>query len=138
MSNKTKEIYEHLFQFINSNFFQFEASAFHTDYEIALRKALELVFPNAELKGCWFHYTQALTRKCQKIKKFRNVIKTNNDCKIWYRKILSLPLVSPEQIEEMFLILKNEILEFPKPRQECFNIFVKYFEKQWMTKVSIL
>ncbi|XP_065312676.1 uncharacterized protein LOC135922179 isoform X1 [Gordionus sp. m RMFG-2023] len=36
-----------------------------TDYEIATISALKDVFPTMSIKGCYFHYSQALWRKCQ-------------------------------------------------------------------------
>lgn len=135
MTKKTREAYTHAFQFIESNIFHFKAAVLHTDYETALRKAVEIAFPNASVKGCWFHYCQALRRNSVKIPNFCKLIKSSEEYIKWYRTFLSLPLVSPEHIEEMFLILKNETLEFSKKHQECLSIFVKYFEKQWMRKV---
>lgn len=138
MTKKSRAAYKHMFQFIDTNIFKFQASVWHTDYEAALRKALEFVFPNTSLKGCWFHYCQALRRNSGKIKNFGKLIKSNEECSKWYRTFLSLALVNPKQIEEMFLILKNNALEFSKKHRECLNIFIKYFEKQWMTKVISL
>lgn len=136
MTTKTREAYEHVFQFIDANLFKFQASTFHTDYEMGLRKALRNVFPTATLKGCWFHYCQAMRRKTQTIKGFGAIVRNSVECKEWYRKFLSLPLANAEQIEEMFLILKTELLEFPVKQRECLKVFAKYFEKQWMTRVS--
>lgn len=136
MTKKTRKAYEHAFQFIDANLFKFEASTFHTDYEMGLRKALRNVFPAASLKGCWFHYCQAMRRKTQTIKKFCTIVKNDEECNKWYRKFLSLPLANPEQIEEMFLVLKTALLEFPAKQRECLQIFLQYFEKQWMTTVS--
>ncbi len=36
-----------------------------TDFEHALRQAIQLSFPGARVKGCYYHYTQALWRKVQ-------------------------------------------------------------------------
>ncbi|XP_067667517.1 uncharacterized protein [Haliotis asinina] len=36
-----------------------------TDFEIAAINAIETVFPNCNIRGCYFHFTQALWRKVQ-------------------------------------------------------------------------
>ena len=38
-----------------------------TDFEMAAIRAVEQSFPNADIKGCMFHYTQAIWRKTQQI-----------------------------------------------------------------------
>ena len=35
------------------------------DYEIAAINAFAQVFPNAEIKGCFFHFDQAIWRRIQ-------------------------------------------------------------------------
>ena len=34
-----------------------------TDFELAIIQAVELTFPTTEVKGCFFHFAQALNRK---------------------------------------------------------------------------
>ena len=34
-----------------------------TDFETALQNSLKLVFQDVEVKGCWFHFNQAIMRK---------------------------------------------------------------------------
>ena len=37
------------------------------DFELALRKALETIFPSITTIGCWFHFTKAIYEKIQTI-----------------------------------------------------------------------
>ena len=38
-----------------------------TDYELALQQSIAISFPQAEKKGCLFHYSQAIWRKVQSL-----------------------------------------------------------------------
>lgn len=64
MSRKSTDSYTAAFNYINDNIFELNAASFMTDYECGMRTALAL---SAELRDCWFHYCQAIRRKCSKI-----------------------------------------------------------------------
>lgn len=38
-----------------------------SDYEEALRRAIRAVWPETEIKGCWFHYARAVYRKSRQL-----------------------------------------------------------------------
>ena len=65
LPNKTQATYTRLFlelQNINGNLHP------HTvliDFELAIKNALEAVFPGVTVKGCFFHFTQNIWRKIQ-------------------------------------------------------------------------
>nr|XP_016929019.1 uncharacterized protein LOC108009294 [Drosophila suzukii] len=136
LSGKSSEAYEHLFGFINQNIFQFEAASFLTDYDSDLRKALTAIFPKATLNSCWFHYCQALRQKSLSIKTFACTIKRNVNCYNWYQKFQSLALVDPRHIEPMLATLKLDLLNLPKESHKELQIFLKYFEEEWMIKIT--
>ena len=39
------------------------AQNFHIDFERAMISAIEVVFPNANIHGCLFHFSQAIIRR---------------------------------------------------------------------------
>lgn len=41
----------------------FNPNTFQIDFENAVIKAIHKEFPNSNIKGCYFHYTQAIYRK---------------------------------------------------------------------------
>lgn len=53
MDKKTLEAYNALLLYIRDNIFAMEPSIFITDFEQGMRKAVNLVFPQAKLLGCW-------------------------------------------------------------------------------------
>lgn len=53
MNKKTENCYESLLLYIKNNVFNMEPAVLVTDYEQALRNALNKVFPHAKKIGCW-------------------------------------------------------------------------------------
>lgn len=62
MSNQRTESYVALLEMILSQLPGFNPIRFMTDYEAATMKAIETVFPQAVVKGCFYHYAKALWR----------------------------------------------------------------------------
>jgi hypothetical protein len=74
-----------------------------TDFEQAAIKAFKHHFPQSQLLGCFFHYAQCSWRKfCELGLK---VEYKNKELKIWFRKLVALPLEPPETIDDLFLDL---------------------------------
>lgn len=135
MSKKTEDSYRSMFEYIEENIFQLEVDCFTTDYEKAMRNAIKSVYTNATLISCWFHYCQALRRKCSKIKHFFVCAAKNETVERIFHKFLALPLLPPSKIQEAFDLLKLA-LGCMQPRQP-FEEFLKYYEKQWLRKVNM-
>ncbi|RNA02875.1 Ragulator complex LAMTOR3, partial [Brachionus plicatilis] len=102
-----------------------------TDFEIASINAIKFHFPNVILKGCWFHFRQAV---------FRNSVKfglKQHYHKDEYREFINLlgalSLLPLDKVEEGFQKIKSYMPNDPK----CDNLY-KYFERQWIknTKIS--
>lgn len=106
---------------------------FMTDYEASMRLSIKTIFPNAIIRGCWFHYKRALQMKCAKLglKAFMN---KNDEAKIILKKLENLPLLNSTQIRTGFDHIRaqaevNGILEDLTP-------LFKYFEQYWLRRVS--
>lgn len=136
MSRKTEESYVSIFKYIEEKIFSLEAASFTTDYEVAMRNAIKRIYEDAILVSCWFHYSQALRRKCSKINTFFFHAARNETLNRIFHKFLAIPLLPPNKIKEAFALLKLalECIEPRKPLTE----FIKYFEKQWLRKVNIV
>lgn len=121
-----------MFQFIEANIFKFHSASFTTDFEQGLRSGLQKIYPDAELRGCWFHYIQALRRKASKTKNFMSGIRKDKQSHKIFNKFFVLPLLRPAFMENAFGALSREASEFP-----YFMGFVNYFKKQWISKVCL-
>ncbi|XP_071642158.1 uncharacterized protein [Temnothorax longispinosus] len=96
------------------------------DFEKAERKALQTVFPNVQVRGCFFHYSQALVHNADKHK----ILKGDQKELGWGATNLLIALAFlPEQlIEEGFNIIDKIIFNDCKYLQSFFN----YYRETWL------
>ena len=73
-----------------------------TDFEMAAIRAVEQSFPNADIKGCMFHYTQAIWRKTQQIG-LAEQYKNDDSVKTWVRRAAGLPLLPMNEVQNTFV-----------------------------------
>lgn len=133
MTRKTEECYAHVLRYIEEFIFDLKPSKFTTDYEIAMRNALEKHYPDAKFVKCWFHFTQAVKRNAAKVTGFMNFIQLDDNAEGIYYKLMCLPLLPASLIKETFEKLKSAAFAIDKRR---FLQFINYYERQWIVKVS--
>lgn len=106
MSSRKTESYEAVFKYIEDNVFKLEPSGLMTDWEAGMRKALRICFPNADLRGCWFHYCQAIRKKFAKLGLHYTLV-SSMDARMVKQAIMALPLLPPEKFEEGYDHIKD-------------------------------
>lgn len=140
MSHKIEEAYIHILQYIKSNVIDMNPKNVISDFECGIRNAFKYVYPEVKMIGCWFHYTNALRRKASKITGFISHLNRNKQAKSLYSKFVYLPLLKPSHITEAYHLLRKEAMDEKfisgQSRESFFIPFIKYFEHQWMKKVS--
>lgn len=104
-----------------------------TDYETAMRNAISIQYLNFKLRACWFHYCQAVKKNALRIG-FVQLIRTNELERDIYYKLMCLPLLPENMIENAFKGLKQKSERIESLQ---FINFMKYFERQWITLVRI-
>lgn len=133
MSRKTRRAYEHLFKYIKNSIFDIgNCESIMTDFEVAMRNALRVIFPEAELNCCWFHFTQAAKKRAMQTPQLIPYLLQHQSAREIYYKLLSLPLLPPSDILKQFKKLKVFSLANHKT---VFADFIKYYENQWIKKV---
>lgn len=132
MTRKTQQAYEHVFRYIHENIIPLNCKAIITDYEAAMRQGLKNVLPNIKLLGCWFHYAQAVRRKVASLSSLFSLVRTDENIKSIYFKIICLALLPHDKIEKAFNELAIEGLELSK----TWMPFVKYYQNQWLGRVG--
>lgn len=132
MTRKTSECYKAVFDFIERNLFKLQPNEIITDYENGMRKAIKECWPEVELHGCWFHYCQAIRKRCRK-HNLTKLLKKNRSAKIIQKSIMSLPLLPAELIKEGYDCIKK----FARKKRQFkrFNALFKYFERYWLKQV---
>lgn len=135
MTRKTQRAYEHLFAFINEKVCSLQCKTFTSDYEVAMRNALHILFPSTRLVACWFHYSQALKKHVRQLPGFERFLRGNEAAENIYYTLQCLPLLPSEHILCAFKQLKQEALAIEKKK---FRVFLNYFERQWIVKVILV
>ena len=102
------------------------------DYEASMRKAVRKVWKNTSLKGCYFHYTQAIRRKSNSIKALSFLIKNNPNAYKVYKMFLKLPLLPMKKINAGL----RSIIKFQNTLKltKYFKKFNIYFVNTWVKK----
>lgn len=131
MSRRTAECYESVFEYIERNVFELAPAEFITDFESGMRSAINKFYPEATLRGCWFHYSGAIRKKCQKLK-----IRTKTkQAKLIKWQLMSLPLLPSAQIQTGYSSIKQ--IAKKKRLFKLFAPLFKYFESYWLAQVRI-
>lgn len=131
MSGKSATLYEQVFAYIEK-IFELKPKRFMTDFESGLRAAIKKCYPHAALHGCWYHYCASLRRKLLDLH-MHNLIANNPSARAIYRKMLSIPLLPPEYIEQGYFLIKEEARSNKLINK--FSAFFKYFESFWLNLV---
>ncbi|CAK9304106.1 unnamed protein product, partial [Gordionus sp. m RMFG-2023] len=101
LPNKNKKTYIKVFrvlvEFCAENNIWFNPSMAQTDYEIAAISALKDVFTTMSIKGCYFHYSQALWRKCQTLGLSGSYMGHSDVHKV-VRRVSTLPFCREEHV----------------------------------------
>lgn len=133
MNRKTLTCYESAFEFVIEKIIDFRRTVklFITDYEMSMRNAIRSKFTFSKLSACFFHYAQAIRRKASKIPGFFNFLHVNSSAREIYYKIMYLALLPKSKINATYDSLKIKADEIS---HRDFELFLKYYHKQWITK----
>lgn len=131
MTGKKRAHYEKLLEFINENIVNLQPAQIMLDFEVGLRLAIKKVFPECELKGCFFHFGQCQQKFVAKQSRLFAEIRNNPIVKRLFHKFLSLALLPATNILEGFEILKSEA----RILGNLFDEYLIYFQRYWIDKV---
>lgn len=135
MTGKAQHAYEDVFNYISDNVFSMSTvQSFTTDFEMAMRNAINKLFQNAKSIACYFHYTQALKRCVSQLRDIMHEIHTDDLANSIYQRAQCLPLLPPHLISNAF---KDLVTESNKLKNKsAFHPFLRYMRDQWIKKVS--
>ena len=90
------------------------------DFEIASRNALQDIFPDATIQGCFYHLSQAIYRKVQSIG-LQQEYQTNLDLSLKIRMLAALAFVPVDDIVESFEHLADSMPDEAQPITDYFE-----------------
>lgn len=134
MTRRTSVCYQSIFKYINKNVLALEPGEIITDFETGLRHAIRKSFPNAILRGCWYHYCAAIRKKLLFLLS-SSLFKTNGGARIIKKQLMCLPLLPAENFHEGYQYIKSMTERYGL--SERFKGFFTYFEFYWFTQVIL-
>ena len=99
-----------------------------SDWEPAARNSFKDVFPHIKMYGCWFHFTQRIWMKSQKLglsQGFGN----NHEMTNYIKQLMAIPFLPASLIHPTFGSLQMPTLE--KTEMVELEKLNKYFQKRW-------
>ena len=134
MTNRSFHLYEKIFKYLRVEL-NMSAATYMCDFEIPLRKAIFEIWPESSVKGCYYHFTQALKRKKDSLSHLASMIKTTEEANKIYQLFRRLAFKPKEDIEEEYTF----ILEYQKQLnlEQDFHAFNDYILKHWIQKAHI-
>lgn len=132
MTHKTTECYVDVLNYIENNVLKLEPREFITDFEGGMRKAIEICYPAAVLRGCWFHFCAALRKKAIELG-LKAILKCNAEARLIRSMLMCLPLLPAESILDGY----DYIIERAKNGKllSKFSKLFKYFHSYWLKQV---
>ncbi|KAL7304742.1 hypothetical protein TKK_0002979 [Trichogramma kaykai] len=131
MTRKNTKAYESVWTFMLNKFPTFQPRRVTCDYEKAFMKSTRRQAFQAHVRGCYFHFAQAIVRKA-KSKGFSlfvkdNAIKNPKGHEL-IKKLLVLPLLPEEKIQEGFEIVKNRSIKLWSDKEEKLTTIINIKE----------
>lgn len=130
MERKTTAAYVKVFELIQNVLEETSVDLSMSDYETALRNSIRQIFPEAEIKGCYFHYVKAVTKYAKGLGLHRAANEANT-IKSGIKYARSLALLPQTLIEEGINIVESML----EPTNEC-EQFIHYL-KRWASTTDI-
>ena len=113
----------------------FSPARFQLDFEPAALKAIVEVFPQAEVKGCNFHFGQCLWRKVQGVGLQR--FYSQPGIKKTVRSIAALAFVPENDIDEAWQAIEAESPRAGSEGFEELEVFKQYFVTNWLENATL-
>ena len=101
MSGRKKKDYKHVLKKLLEIIPTPRVQRVTLDFEQAIWYAFHQVMPNIEVKGCAFHWTQAVWRKVQQLG-LQTAYTDDKAINSYIRRLMALPFLPHETIKEMF------------------------------------
>lgn len=135
MHSKRKEAYVEVLRRIKQELPGLTIPAYMGDYDRAMRDAVAAEFPEARIYGCWFHFSQALTKYASRPHVgLAKAIKIRGPIRRRFLPFTSLALLPPGEIPAVFEELAQQAIQV----DQRFVQFVNYIRSFWLGEIGAL
>lgn len=129
LPDKKEQTYLRMFRLIQDKAIElnltFSPKVFHLDFEKAVHQTVKSLF-NCQIKGCLFHFCQAIFRKFNKIIGKNNY--KNKEMQQLLRRTIAIPFLPKEDIEDAW----DDVMETCDRNNEIIVRFLNYVTENWM------
>ena len=110
MTAKSQELYSCLLERLVRHLPEFKPVTSMSDWELAPKNAIKEVFPHIRIYGCFFHYTQCIWSKVQKLGLVQD-FKTNVLISKVTRLLMAIPFIPASLISPTFNLITTPTLD---------------------------
>ena len=101
MTAKDQNLYKAVLNDIRNLIPQFQPEVTMSDWEAAPRNAVKEIYPNVKHYGCWFHFSQRVWQRTQKL----GLVETfteNQEFATYVRCLMAIPFLPSDLIQETY------------------------------------
>ncbi|CAG0902224.1 unnamed protein product [Darwinula stevensoni] len=125
-----RKLFQALLEICTKAGLSFSPKLFLLDFERGVITTLQLIFPSAMVKGCYFHFTQAIYRKVQE-HGISGPFMKSKEVKLSIRRIMALPFIPLESIDDVYLWIIAEA-----PSLSGVQEFLDYLVETWIDDIN--
>ena len=133
LTAKSQDLYQAVLKTISTNLPNFKPLVSMSDWEPAARNSFKDVFPHIKMYGCWFHFTQRIWMKSQKLGLSQGFI-NNHEITNYIKQLMAIPFLPASLIHPTFGFLQMPTLEVTEMVK--LEKLKKYFQKHWLSQIK--
>lgn len=126
MANKTRQTYDRLLVAVKSLCPDASPSNILVDFEMAAMNAFQHAYPESDIRGCYFHLSQAVIRKVNDLG-LKSDYQSNDVIRGFVRCLIALSHVPSDDV-----LVSYQTLVADMPNDERINDLVTYFEHTYI------
>ena len=134
MTGKEEQLYVAVLEKIRSLVPQFQPRVCMSDWEAAPRNALRQMYQNVKINDCWFHFTQRIWSKTQKLGLVQSFTQ-NHELSTYIRNLMAIPFLPASLILSTFTFLESPTT-LPVAEEIKVEKLKKYFKKRCLGYIS--
>ena len=133
MTSKSQELYIAILDRNFSNLPNFKPMTVLSDWESAPRNSFKEIYPNININGCWFHYTQHIWAKVQKLGLTQS-FHDNIEITKFVKQLMAIPFLPASLISPTYLFIQAPDLSAKESMK--MDKLVKYFKRRWLLQTT--